>query len=114
VDSRPGPTFAIVFSRVIVASPLSRSIHLAAAARLDIERLHDFLFEKNPDVALRLISVLQAHFEGLAEFSERGRSIGDGIRELIVPFGASRYVVRYEIDARGISISRIWHGLEHR
>ncbi|WP_161495020.1 type II toxin-antitoxin system RelE/ParE family toxin [Caulobacter sp. BP25] len=112
--SPPGLTSAIVFWPAIVVSPLRRAVYLTNAARLDIERLHDFLFEKNSDAARRLIAQLQANFERLAEYSERDRLVGGGVRELIVPFGGSRYVVRYETDARGVFVSRVWHGLEQR
>jgi plasmid stabilization system protein ParE len=61
-----------------------------------------------------LISVLDVHFAALVDFSERGRPVGDGVRELVAPFGGARYVIRYEVDADSVSISRIWHGLERR
>jgi plasmid stabilization system protein ParE len=33
---------------------------------------------------------------------------------LIVPFGGSSYVIRYEVSRESIFIARIWHGLEDR
>ena len=48
----------------------------------------------------------------MADFSDRGRSIGEGIRELVVPFGGSNSVIRYEVDPDSVFIARIWHGLE--
>lgn len=105
---------ATAFSPAIDASRLARPIYLAEAARRDIERLHDWLFEKNRHAALRLIEVLQDHLESLADFSDRGRSIGEGIRELVAPFGGSNYVIRYEVDPDSVFIARIWHGLERR
>lgn len=93
---------------------MPRPIHFAAGALHDIERLHDWLFEKNPKVALRLIAVLDESFQGLSDFSERGRLVDDGLRELVVPFGGASYVIRYGVNPDSISISRIWHSLEHR
>nr|WP_295109963.1 type II toxin-antitoxin system RelE/ParE family toxin [uncultured Caulobacter sp.] len=93
---------------------MRRSLHVSAAARLDIERLHDWLFERNPKAALRLIATLDAQLEGLADFSERGRSVGEGVRELIVPFGGATYVIRYDVDPDSVAIARVWHSLEDR
>jgi len=61
-----------------------------------------------------MIAVLEEHLASLTEFSERGRSVGDGIRELIVPFGASNYVIRYEVSPESVFVARIWHDLEDR
>ena len=56
-------------------------------------------------------------FQPLEVFPDRGRASGiPGIRELIVPFGRSAYVVRYFRSARfdAVTILRIWHGREDR
>jgi hypothetical protein len=39
-----------------------------------------------------------------------------GYRELIVPFGAGAYIIRYRIDPRRnvVVITRLWHGRERR
>lgn len=58
--------------------------------------------------------MLDAHLEGLVDFSERGRIVGDGVRELIVRFGGANYVIRYDVGPEGVAIARIWHGLENR
>jgi plasmid stabilization system protein ParE len=53
----------------------------------------------------------------LAELPERGRpAVRPEYRELIVPFGAGAYVIRYRIDHRrdAVIITRIWHGREQR
>jgi len=53
----------------------------------------------------------------LADQPERGRPAArPGYRELIVPFGAGAYVVRYRIDLRrnAVVITRLWHGREQR
>jgi plasmid stabilization system protein ParE len=72
------------------------------------------LFERSPAAAVRLIALLEESFSSLAQFSDRGRLIDDRIRELIVPFGGSSYVIRYEADTAGVLVSRVWHGLEDR
>jgi plasmid stabilization system protein ParE len=48
---------------------------------------------------------------------ERGRLSGlPNIRELIVPFGRSAYVLRYthSIENHEIVVLRVWHGREAR
>ncbi len=53
----------------------------------------------------------------LVEFPDRGRPSGvSGLRDLIVPFGQSAYVMRFEHDSeqQRIVIVRIWHGREAR
>jgi plasmid stabilization system protein ParE len=80
-----------------------------------VERLHDRLFENNPFAADRLLDVLTRAFESLGEISERGRPVdAEGLRELIVPFGGSSCVVRYEPTSDRVRVARVWHGLEDR
>jgi plasmid stabilization system protein ParE len=95
-------------------SPLARQIYLTADAERYIDRPYAWLFDKSPNAASRLIVVLQEQLADLTRFSERGRLVDVGISELIVPFGGSNYVIRYEADTESVFISRIWHGLEDR
>ena len=53
--------------------------------------------------------------ESLDMLSDRGRpSATVGVRELVVPFGRSAYIVRYVHmpETEEIIILRIWHGRE--
>lgn len=89
-------------------------LHAAAA---DLERLRLFLADKNPAATQRAIAALIEAIDSLAAFPDRGRASGiSGLRDLIVPFGRSAYVVRFEHDAQRqrIIIVRIWHGREAR
>jgi plasmid stabilization system protein ParE len=62
-----------------------------------------------------LLDIFDEAFESLADISDRGRRADDaGLREVIVPFGGSRYVVRYEVGHDQVRVTRIWHGLEDR
>lgn len=90
---------------------------VSPAAAADIERLRIFLADKNATVARRAVAVLTTAIQSLDTFPDRGRPSGIvGIRELIVPFGRSAYVVRYAHLAQmdEIVILRIWHGRELR
>ena len=83
-------------------------------AASDLERLRAFLSYKNPAAADRAIAVLTAAVQSLAPFPERGRpSSIPNLRDLIVPFGQSAYVVRHRYSAPGeeVVLLRIWLGV---
>jgi plasmid stabilization system protein ParE len=90
---------------------------VSPAATADLQRLHTFLASKNEVAAQRVIAVLDDAMRSLATFPERGRPVGDsGLRELVVPFGRSAYIVRYGYLALidEVVVVRIWHGRELR
>ena len=92
-------------------------ILLSSEARSDVMRLRSFLEPRNPRAAIRAMQAIWAALQRLEQFPESGRATDDpGIRQLIVPFGASAYVVRYAIvpEDRAILVTRIWHGREAR
>ena len=65
-------------------------------ALADIDRLRRFLEEKERRAAQRAVAALQTAIQSLETFPGRGRpSEVPGLRELIVPFGRSAYLVRY-------------------
>jgi plasmid stabilization system protein ParE len=91
---------------------------VAPAATADLARLHAFLLDKNAAAADRAVASLIAAVQTLATFPERGRPSGAGgnIRELIVPFGRSSYVLRYAYRRQDdeVVVLRIWHSREAR
>ena len=90
---------------------------VARGASADLERLHDFLADKDQAAAQHAISLLVEAVESLAIFPNRGRRSGvSNIRELIIPFGQSAYVLRYAYSAKAdeVTVLRIWHGREAR
>jgi plasmid stabilization system protein ParE len=90
---------------------------VSQAAQADLLRLHDFLSDLNPDAARRAVAAIANAIDSLDLFPDRGRpSPVPGARELIVPFGASTYIVRYAHDAahQELVILRVWHGRESR
>jgi plasmid stabilization system protein ParE len=88
------------------------------AALDDIDRLHAFLAEKNPEAAAAAARKIRDAAQSLIEASpERGTPIGRiGFRQLFVQFGRSAYVIRYRTDVvrDELVIVRIWHGRERR
>jgi toxin ParE1/3/4 len=92
-------------------------IVVTPAAAGDLDRLRAFLAETNPDAARKAVAALISAIQSLDIFPDRRRqSEAAGLRELIVPFGRSAYVVRYGHvpEANEIVIVRIWHGREAR
>ena len=91
-------------------------ILLSADAVDDIERLRSFLDQSNPDAARRALALVWSAIERLHEFPDLGTPTKDAdIRQIVVRFGASGYIVRYAaLEDKDILITRIWHGREAR
>jgi toxin ParE1/3/4 len=82
---------------------------------LDVERLRAFLDQNNPDVAERALAQIWMAIERLQEFPALGVPTKDAnVRQIVIRFGASGYIVRYVAEANDIVITRIWHGREAR
>lgn len=86
------------------------------AAFQDIERLYEFLVEKDPNAAARAMEIILDGAEGLEDMPEIGKPMNDdtGRRELYIPFGTGAYVLRYKLDGETVVIIRVWHSREHR
>jgi plasmid stabilization system protein ParE len=92
-------------------------ILLAPDAVEDVERLRTFLDQNNPGAAQRALESIWTAIERLQEFPEMGMQTEDaGIRQIVVRFGSSGYIVRYAVlpGDHDILITRIWHGREAR
>ena len=86
-------------------------------ALADIQRLYEFLYEKDENAARRAAKViLQGSL--LLETSPRiGRPMVDDSqrRELFIPFGSSFYILRYFLENdKIVIIVRVWHSKENR
>jgi plasmid stabilization system protein ParE len=84
----------------------------------DVERLRTFLDQSNPGAAGRAMLAIMTAIERLPEFPNLGMvTTGDAdIRQMVVRFGDSGYIVRYAPLAKmgDILVTRIWHGREAR
>jgi len=86
-------------------------------SRDDLERLYDFLLDKDPVAAKRAIQVIREGAKQLLRFPDIGRRMDDDTdrRELIVPFGVGAYVLRYRRhDDEAVVVLRVWHSREVR
>ena len=92
-------------------------IHLSPDAVLDVERLRTFLDQTNSEAAKRALALIWTAIERLQEFPALGIATEDtDIRQIVVRFGASGYIVRYALvtETEDILVMRIWHGREAR
>jgi plasmid stabilization system protein ParE len=83
----------------------------------DIERLRTFLDEKEEAAEQHAVAVLRRAVGSLEIFPGRGRPSGiPGVRELVVPFGHSAYLVRYfhNRERETVVVIRVWHEREAR
>jgi plasmid stabilization system protein ParE len=82
----------------------------------DITRLYDFLYKKNEEAAAKAAQVILRGSSLLEESPRLGRPMADGTgrRELLIPFGAGFYVIRYFLTTETVVIVRVWHGREDR
>jgi toxin ParE1/3/4 len=92
-------------------------ILLSPDAVEDVERLRLFLDQHNPSAAQRALASIWRAIERLQEFPDLGMPTADAeLRQIVVRFGASGYIVRYAVlaETQDILITRIWHGREAR
>jgi len=80
----------------------------ASAAADDLENIANFLFEKTPENAARLIRELCDAPSTLKSFPNRGRAgKKEGTRELVMP--SLPYVIVYQVRKKAVHIVRILH-----
>ena len=82
----------------------------------DLKRLYDFLLDKDPAAAARAARAIRVGADRLLDSPEIGRPLADGTgrRELVIPFGAGAYLLRYRIHDDTVVVIRVWHGREDR
>ena len=92
-------------------------ILLSPDAVLDVERVRSFLERRNPDAAQRALATIWRALENVQAFPEAGAPTADAdIRQVVVRFGRSAYIIRYAVvaETRDILVTRLWHGREAR
>lgn len=87
-------------------------LQFTAKALEDLERLHEFVAEKNPAAADRIRDQLLACFQTLLKQPLGGKPVRSlPVRQWVT----GNYIVRYLIeDEQNLIIVRIWHGREDR
>src|SRR3990167_1005367 len=80
----------------------------------DLERLHTFLQDKNPEAAKQAAEAILKTIQLLEQHPELGRPIEEMdlmYREIIIQFGSSGYIARYYL-AESVVILAIRHQKE--
>jgi len=86
-------------------------------ALADLDRLLGFLRERDARAANRAARTIRRHADTLRTAPAIGSPMHDGSmrRELVIPFGARAYGLRYRRDAEGnVVVIPVWHGRERR
>ena len=95
---------------------MSREVIWLPGAVKDLVRLRKFIQDKNPSAAQRAASKIKEGAVILTTNPDSGRPV-DGLssfREILIPFGAGNYVLRYREDNFTIVVVRVWHSKEER
>ena len=85
------------------------------AALKDVQRVHLFLFEKNPVAAKEAVSVIREAVKIIAQHPEIGRPAEEmepEYREWTIPFGGSGYLALYRFDGDTAVILALRHQRE--
>jgi plasmid stabilization system protein ParE len=87
-------------------------LQFTAKALEDLERLHEFVAQKNPAAAERIRNQLLETFQTLIKQPTGGKPVKSlPVRQWV----AGDYVIRYLIEnEQNLIIVRIWHGREDR
>jgi plasmid stabilization system protein ParE len=91
--------------------PTPYDVALTAGALADLDRLDQFLREKNPVSADRMLAALNAGLIRLATTPFIGRPVpASTLRALIVRFGKGSYVCLYAVRGQQVIVARVFHG----
>ncbi|WP_174952331.1 type II toxin-antitoxin system RelE/ParE family toxin [Burkholderia lata] len=95
---------------------MSYPVRYTCAAREDLVRLYRYLLERDVDAAARALESIERGVAMLRLFPFTCRKIDEGnpfLRELIVSFGTSGYVLLFEIEsAEQVTILAVRHQRE--
>lgn len=80
-------------------------------AILDLQRLKDFIQPYNKEAALRAVQLIKRAVTPVASNPGIGKPVEDlpDFHDIVIPFGASGYVLRYRIQGETIFIIAVKH-----
>lgn len=93
---------------------MTRRLRVSRAALVDQQRLFEVLDEVSPSAALRSSAAIVRGLRTIAEFPHIGTLAGDVVREHVVRFGRSGYVIQYRATDEEVVVARIFHAREDR
>lgn len=84
----------------------------------DLQRLYDFIYDKDAAAAGRAASQILKAAAIVKAMPRVGRPmpVRNAQRELFIPFNAGAYVLRYRFleDTKLVAVTRVWHSREDR
>jgi addiction module RelE/StbE family toxin len=93
--------------------PTPYEVALTPDALADLDRLDQFLRDKNPKAADRMLAAIDAGLTRLCTMPLVGRPVrASSLRALIVRFGQGSYVCLYEVRGALVLVARVFHGRE--
>lgn len=95
---------------------MSLEIRYAKAALDDFQRLHAFLDKVDSNAAIRAVETLYDSISDLKNHPGLGRpyDVSRHVREFVVKYKKTAYIIRYQTSDDAILILRIWHARENR
>ncbi|GAA6171542.1 hypothetical protein NBRC116592_12120 [Colwellia sp. KU-HH00111] len=95
---------------------MSREVVWLPDAITDLMLLRKFIQDKNPSAAKRAAGKIREGAITLMSNPESGRPVEglSSFREILIPFGAGNYVLRYREDNVTIVVVRVWHSKDER
>ncbi len=80
----------------------------------DLQRLREFIYSHNKEAAGRAVTIIKGSVKMLSRYEYVGKPAEGlpGYYDLVIPFGASGYVLRYRVEQRTILIVALKHGKE--
>jgi toxin ParE1/3/4 len=86
-------------------------VRWTTAAENDLQTIADYLFEKTPEHAARLIREIYSAPSALKSFPNRGRAgKKQGTRELVL--SSLPYIIVYQVSSDVLHVVRILHGAQ--
>ena len=67
-------------------------------ALADLERIVDYLLEREPDLVAPVIGLIEEAVMILVHHPHIGREVEEGLRELVISHGATGYLALYEYE----------------
>lgn len=92
------------------------AIKLTEKARQDLRRLYAYMLDRDEQAASRALEAITSSMTVLRQFPFTCRKAGGDdplLRELLVPFGSSGYIVLFKIEGRdSVTIAAVRHQRE--
>lgn len=81
------------------------------SAIFDLQRLRDFILPHNMEAAQRAVRLIRTAVTPIASNPRIGKPVEDlpDFHDLVIPFGASGYVIRYRIQGDTVFIVAVKH-----